>query len=104
MTQLGVNIPALTAASGVLATLAAEFGQARVRVAAYGEPLGATAEATGLLARGLAAVAGSLTRAQSEVQQVADHLGATADAYARTEQALSRWNVPGLGQGGGAGW
>lgn len=99
MTQLGVDIQALTAASGALGAAATEFGQARVRIAVHGQPAGATAEATGLLARALAGTAGALSRAQAELQQVADHLAATADAYTRTERALVQWNVPGAGEG-----
>jgi hypothetical protein len=97
VTQLGVDMQALTAASGVLAAAANEFGQARVRIAVHGEPAGATAEATGLLARTLAGATGALGRAQAELLQVADHMSATADAYARTERALAQWNVPGPG-------
>jgi hypothetical protein len=104
VTQLGVNVQALAAAAGVLGAAAAEFGQARMRIAVHGEPAGGTAEATGLLARTLAGAAGALSRAQAELQQVADHLAATADGYARTERALSQWTVPGTGgQAGGAG-
>jgi hypothetical protein len=99
VTQLGVDVQSLAAASGVLGSAAIEFGQARVRIAAHGEPDGATAEATGLLARAVAGAAGALSRAQAEIQQVADHLAATADAYARTERALAQWTVP--GQAGG---
>jgi hypothetical protein len=104
VTQLGVNVQALTAASGVLRAAANEFGQARTRIAVHGEPAGATAEATGILARTLAGATGALSRAQGELQQVADHLAATAEGYASTERALSQWTVPGSGgQAGGTG-
>lgn len=101
MTQLGVDMQALAAASRVLAAAASEFGQARVRISAHGEPAGATTEATGLVARAVAGATGALSRAQAELQQVADHLAATGDAYTRTERALAQWTVP--GQTGGTG-
>jgi hypothetical protein len=103
MTQLGVDIQALTAASGLLTGAAAEFGRGSMHASSTSQAAGASVEATELLGRALAALGGALRRAEGELQQVASHLSAAADVYARTERALAAWQVPGIGGTGGGG-
>lgn len=103
MTNLGVDLQALTSASGLLSTAADEFARARGQVSGMSGAQGATAEVTELLEQALGALASALGRAEAELQQVAGHLSSTADAYARTEQALAAWHVPGMGGTSGGG-
>lgn len=103
MTELGVDIQALTAASGLMTGTAAEFSRGRLQLSSVPQAAGATVEATELLGRVLAALSNALSRAEGELKQVAGHLSSTADVYARTERALAGWRIPGSGYPGGGG-
>ena len=95
MTLLGVDFQAVGAASAQIGATANEFGRGRAQAGGTPRAQGATAEATMLLDRLLVALSDALGKAEAELQQVSDHLSATADTYARTEQALAAWRVPG---------
>ncbi len=101
MTNLGVDLAALESAADVLANVAADFGGAGAQVRSMAEPAGSTEPATALLARSLAALAGALSRAETSLRQTGDQLASTAATYARTEQLLSAWKVPGGGSAAG---
>lgn len=101
MTDLGVNINELEAAASAIRATAGDFGSASAQVRSMDESPASSAVATALLARTLTAMSGALTRAETTLQQTGDQLAANAASYARIEQALSAWMVPGGGPNGG---
>lgn len=101
MIDLGVNISELEAAASAIRATADDFGSASTQVRSMDESPASSPAATALLARTLTAMSGALTRAETTLQQTGDQLAANAAAYARTEQALSAWMVPGRGMTGG---
>jgi hypothetical protein len=101
MSNLGVNIQALTSASAQIQEASAEFGRGWAQVAGTSRARGATAEATVLLERVLTALGEALRKAEGELQQVGGHLSDTASTYTNTERMLASWVVPGAGAGSG---
>jgi hypothetical protein len=95
MTLVGVDFQALSAASAQIQAAADQFARGSGQVEGTPRAEGATAEASSLLDGALTALSDALGKAAAELQQVSTHIAATADIYARTEQALAAWHVPG---------
>ena len=73
------------------------FERGRGQIEGTPRAVGATGDATDLLARALEALSEALGKAAAEMQQVSSHLAATASRYESTERALAAWKVPGTG-------